>query len=87
MIRDTARGDKNQLGGGAQFAELVVRNLRTAAESAAYMPLNCAALFYRNAIVPSFLSSVEQHSPNSDASRKRPSCKVISMPLFTASMT
>jgi hypothetical protein len=34
-----------------------------------YLPLNCAARFSRNAVVPSFLSSVAQHTPNSTASR------------------
>ena len=34
-----------------------------------YLPLNCAVRFSRNAVVPSFLSSVAQHTPNSTASR------------------
>ena len=53
--------------------------------SPAYFPLNCAARFSRNAVVPSFLSSVAQHIPNRLASRYNPSASVISMPWFTAS--
>ena len=34
-----------------------------------YLPLNCAGRFSRNAVVPSFLSSVAQHTPNNVASR------------------
>jgi hypothetical protein len=34
-----------------------------------HFPLNCAARFSRNAVVPSFLSSVAQQTPNSTASR------------------
>src|SRR5258708_5589798 len=51
-----------------------------------YLPLNCAARFSRNAVVPSFLSSVAQAAPNSTASRYSPSASVISKPLFTASI-
>src|ERR1700732_529429 len=51
-----------------------------------YLPLNCACLFSKNADVPSFLSSVARETPNNTASRYKPSARVISMPLFTASM-
>src|SRR5262249_48952397 len=56
------------------------------ARHSGYFPLNCAWRFSRNAVVPSFLSSVAHDTANSVASRKRPSASVISMPLFTASM-
>src|SRR5208282_2757492 len=51
-----------------------------------HFPLNCAGRFPRNAVVPSFLSSVAQQIPKSVASRYSPSASVISMPLLTASM-
>jgi hypothetical protein len=51
-----------------------------------YFPLNCAGRFSKNAVVPSFLSSEAQATPNSTASKYNPSAKVISMPLFTASI-
>jgi hypothetical protein len=51
-----------------------------------YFPLKCACRFSRNAVVPSFLSSVAQAMPNNTASRYSPSASGISMPLFTASM-
>src|SRR3954447_6968975 len=51
-----------------------------------YFPLKAAARFSRNAVVPSVLSSVAQATPKRTASRYKPSCNVISIPLFTASM-
>src|SRR5712692_2594816 len=54
--------------------------------SASYFPLNCAGRFSRNARVPSRISSVAQHRPNSVASRNNPSSCGISVPCSTASM-
>src|SRR5579864_3016724 len=51
-----------------------------------YLPWKLAARFSRKAVVPSFLSSVAQHMPNSVASRKSPSGRVMFMPWFTASI-
>src|SRR5208283_184671 len=48
-------------------------------------PRNFAARFARKAAVPSALSSVEAHTAKSEPSRARPSDKLVSMPLFTAS--
>ena len=46
-----------------------------------YFPLKSGFLFSMNALVPSFISSDENTSPNRFASKFNPSAKVISMPL------
>src|SRR5690349_1348960 len=46
-----------------------------------YFPLNCAFLFSRKAVVPSFLSSVMKHSPNASTSRVKPPAPIPPPPL------
>ena len=53
---------------GEWLLVLIRENLRKSVAKA-YFPLNAAARFSRNAVVPSVLSSVAQHTPNKTASR------------------
>src|ERR1700693_3214801 len=50
-----------------------------------HRPRNFGARFSRNAAVPSFLSSVDVQIATRDDSKRRPSDRLVSKPLFTAS--
>jgi hypothetical protein len=54
--------------------------LRNSKSKVIHLPAKFAARFSRNAEVPSFLSSVAQETANKVASRKSPSCWLISIP-------
>ena len=59
---------------------------RSVEASRAYLPLNSALRFSRNARMPSRMSSVEATSPNSVASNTHASANGISRPLLIALM-
>src|SRR4029450_649848 len=50
-----------------------------------HRPLNAAFLFSKNALTPSFLSSVEKQSANRSTSRRKPSSRFERDASFTAS--
>src|SRR5436309_13953740 len=48
-----------------------------------HLPLNCACLFSKNAVVHSLLSSVAHEPPNNTASRYNPASRLTPLPQLT----